>query len=141
MADKTIFGSSQPPLKDEEEFLQAAKQRWNKLGEELKADVDIFNSHGGNAAFSEAGDKKYRVQSSGSGVQLTLTADFEAQVIRYEYSPVNTRSAGAPEGGMLAMRKCEQGAVELYTADERLTPDETRQVLLQPVLIPPGLAA
>lgn len=141
MADNIFCGSSQPLANNEQEFLQAAKQRWEKLGQELKADVVAFNSRAGNAVFSQPGDNKYRVQNSGSGVELTLTADFEAQVVRYDYSPVNTRSAGAPEGGILAMRQRPQGAVELYSADERLTPDETRQVLLQPVLIPPGLAA
>jgi hypothetical protein len=31
--------------------------------------------------------------------------------------------------------------VEFYSADERLTPEETREVLLQPVLLPPSMAA
>ena len=45
-------------------------------------------------------------------------------------------AAGVPEGGMLSMRQSRRGTVEFYSADERLTSEETRQVLLEPLLFP-----
>jgi RNase H-fold protein (predicted Holliday junction resolvase) len=37
---------------------------------------------------------------------------------------------------MLSMRQSRRGDVEFYSADERLTSEETRQVLLEPLLFP-----
>jgi hypothetical protein len=67
---------------------------------------------------------------------LLLTADFGNHTVRYDYSAINQRSAGVPEGGMLSMRQSRSGTVEFYSADERLTSEETRQVLLEPLLFP-----
>jgi hypothetical protein len=122
-------------------FTEAARQRWNQLGDELKADVEEFSSQHSRAEFSSSGDNAYRVLYSKSGLELDITADFDAQVVRYDYKPTNSSTAGAPEGGILSMRQSRRGGVELYSADERLTSEETRQVLLEPVLFPPQLAA
>ncbi|MGE5322601.1 MAG: hypothetical protein ACM3SW_07055 [Actinomycetota bacterium] len=127
-----------PSQRNEEvQFAQAARERWRKLGEELQADVAEFNARRPDASFSPEGDNLYRVSNSASGLELVLQADFENSVVRYDYSAVNNQSAGAPEGGMLSIRKSPRGAAEFYTADERLTSEETRQVLLKPVLFPP----
>ena len=119
----------------------AARERWQKLGEELRADVAEFNSHHAGAEFSQDGNDTMRVRSSNSGLELTLAADFENRHVRYEYSALNQRSAGVPEGGMLSMRQSRRGAVEFFSADERLTSEETRQVLLEPMLFPRQSAA
>ena len=42
---------------------------------------------------------------------------------------------------LLAMRQSRRRTVEFYSADERLTPEEARQVLLEPVLFPTKMAA
>jgi len=39
------------------------------------------------------------------------------------------------------MRRNRAGSVEFYSADERLTSEETRQVLLEPMLFPKKSAA
>jgi len=39
------------------------------------------------------------------------------------------------------MRQSRTGSVEFYSADERLTSEETRQVLLEPMLFPRQPAA
>ena len=123
------------------EFAEQAHQRWQKLGDELRADVAEFNSHHAGADLSQPADNQFVVSNSASGVQLTLTADFAAQTISYTYSPINDRSAGVPEGGILSIRQSRRRGVEFYSADERLTSEETREVLLEPVLFPPQLAA
>lgn len=123
------------------DFVSAARQRWTALGEELKADVEQFNSREGGADFSEGPENQFRIRNSATGLQLTLIADFAGQRIDYDYAQVNDKTAGAPEGGILSMRQTSEGAVEFYSADERLTPEEARQVLLEPVLTPPSMAA
>ena len=122
-------------------FMEAARQRWSQLGEELKADVAEFSAQRSGAEFSSSGHDAFHVSYSESGVELDITADFDNQVVRYDYKPTSTSTAGAPEGGMLSMRQSRRGTVEFYSADERLTSEETRQVLLEPVLFPPQLAA
>lgn len=125
----------------ESQFGVAARQRWLKLGEELRSDVAEFNSHQSGAEVMEEGDDRFRVRNPKSGLELTLTADFENHNVRYGYSALSQRSAGVPEGGMLSMRQSRAGLVEFYSADERLTSEETRQVLLEPMLFPKEPAA
>lgn len=126
---------------EEDRFAQAARERWRKLGEELQADVAEFDARSQDASFASEGDNLYRVRNSASGLELVLKADFENSVVRYDYAAVNSQTAGAPEGGILSIRKSPRGTAEFYTADERLTSEETRQVLLEPVLFPPQMAA
>jgi hypothetical protein len=134
---RATSGSEQPKTA----FVDAARQRWQQLGEELKADVAEFSARHSGAEFSSSADNVYHVMYDESGLELDITADFEAQVVRYDYKPTSSSSAGAPEGGLLSMRQSRSGTVEFYSADERLTSEETRQVLLAPVLFPPQLAA
>jgi len=117
-------------------FAAAARARWQELGDELRADVEEFNKQGSGADLATEGEDRYRVQNSSSGLELVLTADFANHNVVYDYSAINQRSAGVPEGGMLSMRQSRSGTVEFYSADERLTSEETRQVLLEPLLFP-----
>jgi hypothetical protein len=123
------------------DFARAARQRWSALGEELKADVAKFNSSRGSADFSESGENRFLVRNSDTGLQLTITADFAGHTIDYDYNQLNDKTAGVPEGGMLSMRQTPIGTVEFYSADEPLTANEARHVLLEPVLFPPEKAA
>jgi hypothetical protein len=120
----------------EGQFAAAARAHWQELGDELRADVEEFNKQGSGAELATEGENRYRVQNSSSGLELVLTADFGNHTVRYDYSAINQRSAGVPEGGMLSMRQSRSGTVEFYSADERLTSEETRQVLLEPLLFP-----
>ena len=125
----------------ENQFSASARTRWQALGEELRADVDEFNKHGSGAELAADGDNQYRFRNLASGLEVKLTADFENRNVRYEYSAISQKSAGIPEGGMLSMRQSRRGSVEFYSADERLTSEETRQVLLEPLLFPKQSAA
>jgi len=133
--------ATQTQMDPENRFREAARQRWQLLGEELKADVTEFNSRKEKADFENRAPNEYRVKNSSTGLELVMTADFESRVVRYEFTARSNASAGVPEGGILSMRQSRRGAVEFYSADERLTSEETRQVLLEPVLFPPQLAA
>jgi hypothetical protein len=127
--------------RSEQSFVEAARQRWQQLGEELRADVAEFNSREEAASFTQASESRYRVSNSVSGLEVVLTADFAAHTVRYDYMLIAGKSAGTPEGGILSMRERQPGSVEFYSSDEQLTPEETRQVVLEPVLFPPQLAA
>ena len=124
----------------EGEFAAKARRRWERLGAELEGDVQEFSRHQSGTGFARDGENTFRVSNSRSGVELALTADFKDRNVRYSYSALNDLTAGAPEGGMLSMRE-HGGAVEFYSADERLTSEETRQVLLEPMLFPRQSAA
>jgi len=124
------------PSDPEGRFAAAARARWQELGDELRADVEEFNKQGSGADLATEGEDRYRVQNSNSGLELVLTADFDNHNVGYDYAAINQRSAGVPEGGMLSMRQSRSGTVEFYSADERLTSEETRQVLLEPLLFP-----
>lgn len=128
-------------LDPESQFTAAARSRWRELGDELRADVAEFNKPATGAELAVEGEDTYRVRNSGSGLELVLKADFENHSVRYDYAAINQQSAGVPEGGMLSMRQSRRGDVEFYSADERLTSEETRQVLLEPLLFPKQAAA
>jgi hypothetical protein len=128
--------ASHPQQDSETQFAAAAHSRWLKLGNELRADVAEFNKQGTGADLAMEGEDTYRVRNSGSGLELVLKADFENHSVSYDYAATNQQSAGVPEGGMLSMRQSRRGDVEFYSADERLTSEETRQVLLEPLLFP-----
>ena len=128
-------------LDPESQFAAAARSRWRELGDELRADMEEFNKQGAGAELVVEGEDTYQVRNSGSGLELVLKADFENHSVSYDYSAINQLSAGVPEGGMLSMRQSRRGDVEFYSADERLTSEETRQVLLEPLLFPKQPAA
>jgi len=132
---------SQSEQNQELQFRNAAQERWRLLAEELKSDVAEFDAQQQQATFSSEGENLYHIRNSASGLELTLRADFDNSIVRYEYSAINNQTAGVPEGGILSIRKSSRGSAEFYTADERLTSEEARQVLLEPVLFPPQRAA
>lgn len=129
-------GSNNPEI----HFADEAKRRWQQLGDELRADVAEYSSQRRGAVFSNPNENEFRISNSDAGLEIVITADFDAHIVRYEYGALKKNTAGTPEGGMLSMRQSRRGTVEFYSADERLTPEETRQVLLEAILFPAKLA-
>lgn len=126
------------PINNETAFTQAALEHWHLLGQELGRDVEQFNKKGKSASFSRVSDNEYWVSSSGSGLQVRIVADPQDHIVRYDFIRTNDQSAGAPEGGILSMRLGSNG-VEFYSADQPLTGDQARALLLDPVLNPPAM--
>ena len=122
-------------------FAEAARRRWQQLGDELKSDLAEFSSHQRGTTFANPNQNEFRISNSESALEIVITADFDDHIVRYEYSALNKKSAGAPEGGILSMRQSRGGMVEFYSADERLTSEEARQILLEPVLFPAKVTA
>src|SRR6185437_2185961 len=124
------------PINNEAQFAQAAVQHWQRLGEELNADVEEFNRDGGSASFSQPSTNEYRVSNSDSGLAVIIVADPEEHIVRYDFIRTNKHSAGAPEGGILSIRMGETG-VEFFSSDQPVNADEARGLFLDPVLKPP----
>src|SRR6478736_4713132 len=99
-------------------FAEAARSRWQELGDELRADVEEFNKQGSGAELATEGEDRYRVQNSSAGLELVLTADFGNHTVRYDYSAINQRSADVPKGGMLSMRQSRNKTIKFYSANE-----------------------
>jgi hypothetical protein len=133
---QNTHASSENQPSQEGQFRAAARARWQRLGEELRADVAAFNSQQSEAEFAQEGENLFRLRNSKAGLELTLTADFENHNVRYDYSALDQQNAGVPEGGMLSMRQSQDGGVEFYSADEQLTSKETCNVLLEPMQFP-----
>jgi len=75
-----------------------------------------------------------RISNPAAHIAALVTADMSAQTIQYTYEPESADSA-VPEGGVLSLRPSEHW-VELYSADQRLTSDQARQLILEPLLFP-----
>ena len=125
------------PINNEQLFADAALAHWRQLGEELKQDVDRFNSGGGSASFEEPNEREYRVSNSDTGLEVRIVADPVDHIATYGFVRTNEESAGAPEGGILSMRMGRSG-VEFYSSDQPLTAEEARNLFLDPVLKPPS---
>ena len=132
---------SNPSQETANDFTRAARERWQCLAEELRSDVREFNFQQGHAGFANIATNQFLVSNSRTGLELIITADFEERIIRYAYEQLNDKTKGVPDGGILSMREAAPGAVEFYSADEQLTSEETRKVLLEAVLFPPEIAA
>lgn len=123
------------PINNEGKFAQAAVEHWQRLGQDLQADVEQFNGDGGSASFSKRSANEYRVSNSDSGLAVIIVADPNDHVIRYDFVRTNNQSAGTPEGGILSMRMGTFG-VEFYSSDQPVDAEQARGLLLDPVLKP-----
>lgn len=115
-------------------FESAERRKWRELAEGLEKDVKEYERVGGTASFDQASDDKVRVSNPRSGVAVVLTADLDAHMIHYNYEPESERTA-VPEGGVLSLR-ASGGNVEVFSSDQRLSSDDARRLVLEPLLFP-----
>jgi hypothetical protein len=111
-----------------------ADEKWTELVTGLQADVQDFSRLGGNASFQKVSDLQCRVSNSAANVAVVLTADPSAQMIRYAYEPEG-KEVAVPEGGVLTVRT-SGGSAQLYSADQSLTSEDARRLILEPMLFP-----
>ena len=67
---------------------------------------------------------------------MRISADTAAGSIHYEYQ-AEEKSVAVPEGGFLSLRALGSG-VALYSADQQLTTEQARRLILEPLLFPPA---
>jgi hypothetical protein len=126
--------NEQPESAAEVQFESREHRVWSELAQGLEADLKEFSSVGGDAVVERISDTECRVANPKSGIAVTLDADLAGRAIRYNYEPESEKTA-VPEGGVLTMRTSER-ATDLYSADQRLSNEEARRLMLEPLLFP-----
>jgi hypothetical protein len=114
---------------------QAVKNKWLELRDALQADVNEYNRWGGAAIFDDSGGEQSMIAEPGTGLQVRIQADLPNRHLRYEFQSLR-EEVPAPEGGFLSIRISPAGQAELFSADQSLSCEQARRVLLQPVLFP-----
>jgi hypothetical protein len=109
--------------------------KWNELVRGIEQEVEEFGRLHKKPDFKQASDFQYRISNSEIGVALLLTADIPAGAIHYEYE-AEEKNVPVPEGGFLSLRTVAC-AVALYSADQQLTTEQARRMILEPLLFPP----
>ncbi|HZQ71120.1 MAG TPA: hypothetical protein VFA68_21525 [Terriglobales bacterium] len=118
----------------EVQFESRERRVWSELVRGLENDLKEFSKVGGDAVVERVSDTECRVSNPKSGIAVTLNADLEGRAIRYHYEPESDNTA-VPEGGVITMRSSEH-EVALYSADQRLSNEEARRLMLEPLLFP-----
>src|SRR5581483_811014 len=116
------------------QFQSREYQAWSELVRGLERDLKEYSNVGGSAVVERVSDTECRVANAKSGIAVKLEADLEGHAIRYSYEPESEKTA-VPEGGVLTMRASDR-SVDLYSADQRLSNDEARRLVLEPLLFP-----
>jgi hypothetical protein len=117
-----------------------AQRAWEQLKRELEMDVEEFKGHGGDAQVSYVSEQRMKISEPRTGLEVLLTLDLNSSLVRYDFSSTEKRVA-APEGGILSLRSSQAGEPEIYSADERITSERARRLLLQPILLDSKAAA
>ena len=125
----------QTPPASEKERQRAADALWMELRDGLQADVNEYNRCGGAAIFDTSGGEDVVVSEPAYGLQLRIQADLLSRNLRYDFLALRENVA-APEGGFFSIRFSTTAQPELFSADQPLTLEQARRVLLQPVLFP-----
>ena len=115
----------------EQAFEFSAETVWSQMKAGFQRDVEEFNTVKGDADFKELSAHEGRISNDAMKIAVVVTADLSAHAIRYQYEPGDEKTA-VPEQGVLTMRQSSSG-VELYSADERLTSDQARRLILEPL--------
>lgn len=114
---------------------EAAANLWMELRDGLQADVNEYNRWGGGASFDAPSRDQVSVVEPSTGLRVQLDADLPDRHLRYEFQATRG-DVPAPEGGFFSLRISAPGQAELFSADQPLTCEQARRVLLQPVLFP-----
>lgn len=112
-----------------------ANQKWQELVGGLKHDLDEYHALGGNADFSRVSDHQCRISNSNTGVTAQIIADPDAHTIQYIFES-NNGSTAVPEGGFLSIRRSESNGADFYSADQRVSHEDARRLILEPLLFP-----
>jgi hypothetical protein len=118
----------------ESSFEAKAEDQWKELVAGFQRDVEEYRSRDGSADFDQAGERECRISSTASRTNVGVTMDLSAHTIHYIYEPGDLDVA-VPEQGVLTLRPAGS-SVEIYSADQRLSPDEARRMILEPLLFP-----
>jgi hypothetical protein len=127
-------GVSKAQTTTEISFEALAEQKWKELRNDLKHDVDEYRNLGGDAALSEDSDLSCRITNPKPGVVALIIADPTARTIQYTFESM--AETAVPEGGFFSLRRSGSNGAELYSADQRISAEQARRMILEPLLFP-----
>ena len=129
-------GQSVQQAAAESSFQRRALETWMALVAGFKADVEEFRRITGRPQFDEQSRFQCRIANPQARMAVIVSVDLPQHAIRYSYEPQDANTA-VPEEGVLTLRD-SAGSVELYSADELLTSQQARRLVLEPLLFPGG---
>ncbi len=118
----------------ESSFEAKAEDQWKEILAGFQRDVAEYRSRDGSADFDQPADQECRISSAASRINVVVTVDLSAHTIHYIYEPGDLDVA-VPEQGVLTLRPAG-ASIEIYSADQRLNPDQARRMILEPLLFP-----
>jgi hypothetical protein len=119
----------------ENTFEALANQKWQELMTGLKRDLDEYQDLGGDAAFSQASKQQVTISNPNPAVTVQVTADPDAHTIHYTFES-DAGDTAVPEGGFLSIRHSDSNGADLYSADQRVSNEQVRRMILEPLLFP-----
>jgi hypothetical protein len=119
----------------ESRFELLASRKWSELVNGLQRDIAEYKELGGEAVFSQLSENEARISNPVAGVTATTISDAEAHTIQYIFD-AEQNSIAVPEGGFFSIRRSPAGGADLYSADERVSAEQARRMILEPLLFP-----
>lgn len=116
-------------------FEVLAERKWMELVSGLQDDVEEYRRLGGDAEFRQSSETECRILNLTAGAAGNISIDLSAHTVRYSFESEN-KNVAVPEGGFLSLRKSASRGVELFSADQRITPEQARRMILEPLLFP-----
>ena len=117
-------------------FESKASRKWAELTREIEQDTEEFRRHNGKADFKQQSDFQCRISNGEAGLALVLVADMTAHSVHYHYE-AEQKNVAVPEGGFLSLRAVDSD-VAFYSADQQVTTEQARRLVLEPLLFPPA---
>jgi hypothetical protein len=130
---ETPRSSGQNPL--EMRFEALATRKWQDLVAGLKRDLDEYQKLGGDADFTDVSDQQCQISNPNPGVIARVIADPDAHTIQYTFES-KAGDTAVPEGGFLSIRRSQSNGADLYSADQRISNEDARRLILEPLLFP-----
>jgi hypothetical protein len=111
--------------------LEAARL-WQRLVQGFERDLQQYRQQKDDAEFQRVSEFACRVSNRAANTAVTITADLSDHTIRYGYEPL-AKDTAVPEEGILTIRR-SGGSLDLYSADQKLTLEGARRLILEPLL-------
>jgi hypothetical protein len=134
--ERRVQSHTQPDQSPAETRLELlAERKWSDLIQGLQRDAEEYERLGGDVALGQTSENQWRIANTAAGIGSILTFDPGAHTIQYAYEPEKAETA-VPEGGVFSMRRAGPDAADLYSSDQRVTPEQARRMVLEPLLFP-----
>ncbi len=118
----------------EQYFELRARQKWEVLLNGFQRDLQEFERGGEVAELQKFSDAQYRISNPAAHISVRITAGFSDHIFRYNYEQ-DEKDTPVPEDGVLTLH-LSGNHMNLYSADQQLTLEQARKLILEPVLFP-----